>query len=264
MNLVTVGTLLKKKQSNEKIACLTAYDYSFGSVLDRNGVDAILVGDSLGMVMQGHSTPVPVTLDDCIYHTKCVGRGVSNAMLIGDLPFGSYQESKEQAFRSSVRLMQEGGAQLIKYEGGQHMVEVTEFLTTRGIAICGHIGLTPQSVNQFGGFKVQGRGEAAKQLLNEAISLEQAGVSMLILEAMPAGLATDITQSISIPTIGIGAGAGCDGQILVLQDMLGIYPNSPKFSKNFMQGSDSIDQAVANYVAEVKQGLFPQAKHSFS
>ena len=265
MNSVTVATLRKQKEAGDKITCLTAYDYSFGALLDRNGVDMVLVGDSLGMVMQGHSTPVPVTIEDCIYHTQCVSRGVENAMLIGDLPFGSYQVSKEQALQNSVRLMQEGGAQLIKYEGGEHMVEVTDFLTTRGIAVCGHIGLTPQSVNQFGGFKVQGRGDAGQRLLDEAISLEQAGVSLLILEAIPAELASKITSALSIPTIGIGAGSQCDGQVLVLQDMLGIYPNaSPKFSKNYMQGANSIDDAVANFVKEVKSGAFPEEKHSFS
>lgn len=264
MNPVTVATLRKQKQASEKIACLTAYDYSFGALLDRNNVDVILVGDSLGMVMQGHDTPVPVTVEDCIYHTQCVARGVNNAMVIGDLPFGSYQVSKEQALRNSVRLMQEGGAHIIKYEGGQHMVEVTDFLTTRGIAVCGHIGLTPQSVNQFGGFKVQGRGEAGQRLLDEAVSLEQAGVSLLILEAIPADLAEKVTHALSIPTIGIGAGVHCDGQILVLQDMLGIYPDgSPKFSKNFMQDAVSIDEAVANYVQAVKNGTFPEAVHSF-
>ena len=265
MNLTTVATLKKQKENSEKIACLTAYDYSFAALLDRNGVDVILVGDSLGMVIQGHDTPVPVTIEDCIYHTRCVSRGAEKAMVIGDLPFGSYQVSKEQALRNSVRLMQEGGAQLIKYEGGQHMVEVTDFLTTRGIAVCGHIGLTPQSVNQFGGFKVQGRGDAGDRLLDEAVSLEQAGVSLLILEAIPQDLAKKITQALAIPTIGIGAGIHCDGQILVLQDMLGIYPaGSPKFSKNFMQGFASIDDAVANYVASVKTGEFPEQKHSFS
>ncbi|MGH1428150.1 MAG: 3-methyl-2-oxobutanoate hydroxymethyltransferase [Arenicella sp.] len=265
MNSVTVATLRKQKETGDKITCLTAYDYSFGALLDRNGVDMVLVGDSLGMVMQGHSTPVPVSIEDCIYHTKCVSRGVNNAMIIGDLPFGSYQVSKEQALQNSVRLMQEGGAQIIKYEGGEHMVEVTDFLTTRGIAVCGHIGLTPQSVNQFGGFKVQGRGDAGQRLLDEAISLEQAGVSLLILEAIPAELAAKITSALSIPTIGIGAGPQCDGQVLVLQDMLGIYPGgSPKFSKNYMQSANSIDDAVANFVKEVKSGAFPEAKHSFS
>ena len=265
MNLITVETLRKQKENAEKIACLTAYDYSFASLLDQNGVDVILVGDSLGMVIQGHDTPVPVTIEDCIYHTKCVTRGVNKAMVIGDLPFGSYQVSKEQALKNSVRLMQEGGAQLIKYEGGQHMVEVTDFLTTRGIAVCGHIGLTPQSVNQFGGFKVQGRGDAGKRLLDEAVSLEQAGVSLLILEAIPQDLAAKITKALSIPTIGIGAGIECDGQILVLQDMLGIYPaGSPKFSKNFMQGSESIGDAIKNYVQAVKAGNFPKGQHSFS
>ena len=265
MNETTVSTLLKMKQANEKIACLTAYDYSFASLLDRNGVDAILVGDSLGMVMQGHETPVPVTIEDCIYHTQCVIRGVKNAMVIVDLPFGSYQISKEQALENSVRLMQEGGAHIIKYEGGQHMVEVTEFLTTRGIPVCGHIGLTPQSVHQLGGFKVQGRGDAGKRLIDEAISLEQAGVSMLILEAIPAQLAKQISEAISIPTIGIGAGIDCDGQILVLQDMLGIYPKgSPKFSKNFMQGAESIEKAIVDYVEAVKNKQFPTEQHSFS
>jgi len=265
MNPITVATLKKQKANAEKITCLTAYDYSFAALADRNGVEAILVGDSLGMVIQGHDTPVPVSLEDCIYHTKCVTRGAKNAMVIGDLPFGSYQVSKEQALQSSVRLMQEGGAHLIKYEGGEHMVEVTDFLTTRGIAVCGHIGLTPQSVNQFGGFKVQGRGDAGDKLLDEAVSLEQAGVGLLVLEAIPAALAKRITDAISIPTIGIGAGVDCDGQILVLQDMLGIYPDaSPKFAKNFMQGASSIDEAVANYVSEVKNGTFPTEKHAFS
>jgi len=264
MSAVTVNTLKKMKKEGEKITCLTAYDYSFGAMLDNNGVDLILVGDSLGMVMQGHSTPVPVTLDDCIYHTKCVTRGVERALVMGDLPFGSYQVSKEQALESAVRLMQEGGAQVIKYEGGAHMVEVTEFLTTRGIAVCGHIGLTPQSVNQLGGFRVQGRGEAGEQLVQEAIQLEDAGVSMLILEAIPAPLAEKISQAISIPTIGIGAGAACDGQVLVLQDMLGLYPDkSPKFSKNFMLQSDSIDEAIRSFVEEVKTVKFPTPEHAF-
>lgn len=265
MQPVTVNTLQKMKQQGEKIACLTAYDYSFGAMLDRNGVDVILIGDSLGMVIQGHSTPVPVSLDDCIYHTQCVARGAKRALIMGDLPFGSYQESKEQALRSAVRLMQEGGAQIIKYEGGEHMADVTHYLTTRGIAVCGHIGLTPQSVHQLGGFKVQGRGEQGEKLLQEAKELEQAGASMLILEAIPAALATQVTDSLTIPTIGIGAGAQCDGQVLVLQDMLGIYPDkSPKFCRNFMQGSSSIDEAIDHYVTAVKNGEFPTDAHSFS
>ena len=265
MSVVTVNTLKKMKHDGEKITCLTAYDYSFGVMLDNNGVDLILVGDSLGMVMQGHSTPVPVTIDDCIYHTKCVSRGVERALVMGDLPFGSYQVSKEQALESAVRLMQEGGAQVIKYEGGAHMVEVTEFLTTRGIAVCGHIGLTPQSVNQLGGFRVQGRGDAGEKLVQEAIQLEDAGVSMLILEAIPASLAEKISQAIEIPTIGIGAGKACDGQVLVLQDMLGLYPNkSPKFSKNFMLQANSIDGAIRAFVEEVKMSKFPTMEHAFS
>lgn len=261
---VTVTTLKQMKDAGDKITWLTAYDYSFASLVDSAGVDAILVGDSLGMVIQGHDTPIPVTMDESIYHTKCVARGAPNSMIVGDLPFGSYQLSKEQAYENAVRLMQ-AGAHTIKLEGGELQVETIKFLVERGIAVCAHIGLTPQSVHQLGGFKIQGRGAAAKQLLEDAIGVEQAGAFGVVLEAIPQALAAEITQRLSIPTIGIGAGPECDGQVLVLQDMLGIYPKkSPKFSKNYMNGAETISAAVEGYVSEVKNGEFPTQEHSFN
>jgi len=260
---VTVTTLKKMKDASDKITWLTAYDYSFASLVDTAGVDAILVGDSMGMVIQGHDTPVPVTMEDSVYHTRCVARGAPNSMVVGDLPFGSYQVSKEQAYENAVRLMQ-AGAHTIKLEGGELQVETIKFLVERGIAVCAHIGLTPQSVHQLGGFKIQGRGAAAKQLLEDAISVEQAGAFAVVLEAIPQALAADITERLSIPTIGIGAGPSCDGQVLVLQDMLGIYPKkSPKFSKNYMNGASTIGAAIESYVSEVKAGEFPSQEHSF-
>ena len=261
---VNVNTLKKMKQASDKITCLTAYDYSFAALIDKAGIDTILVGDSLGMVIQGHPTPVPVTIEDSCYHTQCVARGVNNALLIGDLPFGSYQLSKEQAYANAVKLMQ-AGAHVIKLEGGDLQVDTITFLTERGIAVCAHIGLTPQSVHKLGGFKVQGRGDDAKRLMEDAISVEKAGAFAVVLEAVPQILAGEITASLDIPTIGIGAGPKCDGQVLVLQDMLGIYPKpSPKFSKNFMHGADSIFAAVEEFIKQVKDGSFPSTQHSFS
>lgn len=260
---VTITTMKNMKDAGDNITWLTAYDYSFASLIDSAGIDAILVGDSLGMVMQGHDTPVPVTIDDSVYHTACVARGAKNCMIVGDLPFGSYQVSKEQAYENAVKLMR-AGAHTIKLEGGELQVETIKFLAERGIAVCAHIGLTPQSVHALGGFKVQGRGTAAKQLIEDAIGVEQAGAFAVVLEAVPHSLAAEITERVSIPTIGIGAGAHCDGQVLVLQDMIGIYPKkSPKFCKNFMQGADSISAAVERYIAEVKDGTFPGEEHSF-
>lgn len=261
---VTVTSMKKMKADKDKITWLTAYDYSFGALADAQGVDAILVGDSLGMVMQGHETPIPVSIEDSCYHTQCVARGASNSMIVGDLPFGSYQMNKEQAYENAVKLMQ-AGAHTVKLEGGELQVETIKFLVERGIAVCAHIGLTPQSVHQLGGFKVQGRGVAAKQLLEDALGVEQAGAFAVVLEAVPQTLAQEITGRLSIPTIGIGAGPECDGQVLVLQDMLGIYPKkSPKFSKNYMEGASSVQEAVSNYVAEVKEGVFPAEQHSFN
>ena len=262
---ITVPSLGNFKKQAEKITCLTAYDFSFAALLDRAGVDMIMVGDSLGMVIQGHETPLPVTLEDCIYHMACVARGVTRALLIGDLPFGSYQLGPEQACESAMLLMQEGGAHVVKLEGGIHMVETIEFLTTRGIPVCAHIGLTPQSVHGLGGFRVQGRGdEAAARLLDDAVAVEAAGASLVVLEAMPARLAKQITAELAIPTIGIGAGVDCDGQVLVLQDVLGIYPQtSPKFCRNFMEEADTVEGAVIAYVEAVKAARFPATEHSF-
>jgi len=261
---VTVTTLKNMKREGDKITWLTAYDYSFASLIDGAGVDAILVGDSLGMVMQGHPTPIPVTIEDSVYHTQCVARGVKNAMVVGDLPFGSYQLNKEQAYANAVKLMQ-AGAHVVKLEGGELQIETIKFLSERGIAVCAHIGLTPQSVHKLGGFKVQGRGDSAKILVEDAIGVEHAGACAVVLEAVPQTLAAKITQQLSIPTIGIGAGKDCDGQVLVLQDMIGVYPKrSPKFCKNFMLGADSIANAVENYVAQVKSSEFPAPEHCFN
>jgi 3-methyl-2-oxobutanoate hydroxymethyltransferase len=248
----------------EKIAVLTCYDASFAALLEAQGVDVLLVGDSLGMVLQGHETTLPVTLDEMTYHTACVVRGSRQAFIVADMPFGTFQISPQEAFTHAEKLMV-AGAQMAKIEGGAVMVETVRFLTSRGIPVCGHVGLTPQSVNQLGGYRVQGKESAAAQkLLEDAVGLEQAGAGMIVLEAMPALLAAEITAALSIPTIGIGAGAECSGQVLVLHDMLDIYPGKKaRFVKNYMQGAASIADAVAAYVHEVKAGEFPGAEHGF-
>lgn len=265
MKPITVATLREMKRAREPIACLTAYDFSFASLLDRCGVDLIMVGDSLGMVMQGNDSTLPVTLADAIYHTRCVAKGVQHALIIGDLPFMSYQRNAEQALGSAGRLMSRGGAHVVKLEGGAPMADTVRFLVERGVPVCGHLGLTPQSVHQLGGYKVQGREhEAAQRIRADARALAQAGASLLVLEAVPAELAAAITRDLDIPTIGIGAGVETDGQVLVLQDMLGIYPRpSPKFSRNFMTGADSIEAAIRAYVGAVKDRTFPGPEHSF-
>ena len=264
MKPVTITTLRELKQAGQKITCLTAYDYSFASLLDRAGLDAIMVGDSLGMTMQGHASTLPVTIDDMAYHCACVARGVTRALIIGDMPFGSYQVSPEQAFENAAMLMQ-SGAQVVKLEGGAPMVETVRFLVERGIPVCAHLGLTPQSVHQLGGYRVQGRdADAAKRLREDAKHLQAAGASLLVLEAVPAALAKVISTELDIPTIGIGAGSDADGQVLVLQDMLGLYPRpSPKFSRNFMQGAESIEAAVKAYVEAVRGKTFPGPEHSY-
>ena len=266
MKPVTVATLRDMKRAGEKIACLTAYDFSFASLLDRAGVDLVMVGDSLGMVVQGHESTLPVSMADMIYHSACVARAVQRALLVVDLPFMSYQKSPEQALASAGRLMQRGGAHVVKLEGGAVMAPTVRFLTERGVPVCAHIGLTPQSVHQLGGFRVQGRGdEAARQLMTDARALQEAGASLIVLEAVPAGLARDVSAELAIPTIGIGAGVDCDGQVLVLHDMLGIYPRpSPKFSRNFMQGCDSIEAAIRAYVTAVRDRRFPGPEHSYT
>ncbi|TAN71748.1 MAG: 3-methyl-2-oxobutanoate hydroxymethyltransferase [Gallionella sp.] len=260
----TLTTLQTMRGKDEKIAVLTCYDASFAALLEAQGVDVLLVGDSLGMVLQGHETTLPVSLDDMIYHTACVARGAKRAFIISDMPFGTFQISPQETFAHAAQLMA-AGAQMVKLEGGAAMVETVEFLTGRGIPVCGHIGLTPQSVHQMGGYRVQGKeSAAARQLLQDAAALEQAGAGMIVLEAMPALLAAEITAQLTIPTIGIGAGADCSGQVLVLHDMLDIYPGKKaRFVKNYMQGASGIAAAVANYVAEVKNGSFPAQEHSF-
>ena len=261
----TLSTLQAMRNKGEKIAVLTCYDASFATLLETNGVDVLLIGDSLGMVIQGRETTLPVTIEQMAYHTSCVVSGAQQAFIIADMPFGTSQVSPRETFAYAVQLMS-AGAQMVKLEGGAEMAETVQFLTSRGIPVCGHIGLTPQSVHQLGGYKVQGKGDAAAQRLHEdALALQQAGAGMLVMEAVPAALAAEITAQLAIPTIGIGAGAACSGQVLVLHDMLGIYPGKKaRFVKDYMQGATSIAQAVANYVAEVKSGAFPAAEHSFS
>jgi len=263
---VTVHTLRDMKQAGEKIACLTAYDYSFASLLDRCAVDLVMVGDSLGMVMQGHDSTLPVKTAHVVYHCQAVARGLQRALLVADMPFMSYQQGPERAIVTAGRLMQDGGAQVVKLEGGEPMAETVRFLTERGIPVCAHLGLTPQSVHRLGGYRVQGRDpQTAERLQHDARLLEQAGASLIVLEAVPSGLAKSITEALSIPTIGIGAGVETDGQILVLQDMLGLYPRpSPKFSKNFLEGAGSLEQAIRDYVTAVRERRFPGPEHSFS
>ncbi|MDD4978367.1 MAG: 3-methyl-2-oxobutanoate hydroxymethyltransferase [Gallionella sp.] len=260
----TLTALQTLRKQNEKITMLTCYDASFAALLEAQGVDVLLVGDSLGMVLQGHESTLPVTLDEMVYHTTCVARGATQAFIIGDLPFGTFQISPQETFAHAAKLMA-AGAQMVKLEGGAEMVETVHFLTARGIPVCGHVGLTPQSVHQLGGYRVQGKTvEAAQRLIADALALQQAGAGLIVLEAVPAALAADVTAQLTIPTIGIGAGAACSGQVLVLHDMLGIYPGKKaRFVKDFMVGADSVAAAVKAYVEAVKDGSFPAAEHSF-
>ncbi len=264
MSRITLATLQKLRDEATPIATLTGYDASFAALLDEACIECILVGDSLGMVVQGHDSTLPVTLEQMAYHTACVARGAKRAFIAADLPFGSYQVSPQQAFESAVKLMA-AGANMVKIEGGMEMVETVNFLTSRGVPVWAHIGLQPQSVNQLGGYRVQGRtADAETRILAEAAALEAAGAGMLLLEAVPAKLAKAITAAAHVPTIGIGAGPDCSGQVLVLHDMLEVFPGKKaRFVKNFMQGAPSIAQAVRNYVAEVKARSFPTAEHSF-
>ena len=260
---VTVTSLRKMKQTGEKIAMLTAYDASFARVLDSQGVDIILVGDSLGMVIQGHDTTVPVTMDEMVYHTRAVTQASQRALVIGDLPFMSYT-SPEMALRNSARLMQEGRAYMVKLEGGAPQVATVAQLAHHGVPVCAHLGLQPQSVHKLGGYRVQGRDEAvAKQMLADAKALQDAGADLLVLECVPVNVAATISQALNIPVIGIGAGRECDGQVLVLHDMLGISAKAPKFSQDFIGEGATIPQAVAAYVQAVKANSFPQDQHCF-
>ena len=257
-------TLHKMVQDGEKITMLTCYDASFAAVLDAAGLDTLLIGDSLGMVLQGHDSTLPVTLTDVIYHTACVARGSKRAWIIADMPFGTFQTGPADAFRNAAQLMA-AGAQMVKVEGGETMVETIRFLTARGIPVCGHLGLTPQSVNMLGGYRIQGKTDSqAKQLIAEAKMLEEAGAGMLVLELIPAALSRQVTAALRIPTIGIGAGVDCSGQVLVLHDMLDVYPGKKaRFVKNFLTGAGSVQGAVEAYVREVKAKSFPAAEHSY-
>ena len=265
---VTLTELARMRAEGEKIAVLTCYDASFAAVLDHCGVDVLLVGDSLGNVLQGQASTLPVTLEHMAYHTGCVSRGLGKGgrpFIVADMPFGSYQENPAQAMRSAVPLMA-AGAQMVKLEGGAYMAETVRFLVERGVPVCAHIGLTPQSVHQLGGYRVQGKTDAAAQRMREdAAALQQAGAALIVLEMVPAPLAAEITRSLTgMATIGIGAGKGCHGQVLVLHDMLGIYPGkTARFVKNFMEGATGIDEAVKAYVVAVKDGSFPAPEHSF-
>lgn len=261
---ITLTTLQKMAEEGNRIAMLTCYDASFAALLEAAGVECLLIGDSLGNVLQGHETTLPVTLRDIVYHTECVARGSKRAFIIGDMPFGTFQVGPQDTFRNAAAIMA-AGAHMVKVEGGAPVLETTEYLATRGVPVCGHLGLTPQSVHQFGGYKVQGRNEdTAERLVEEARLLERAGAGMIVLEAVPAALAREITASVSVPTIGIGAGVDCHGQVLVLHDMLDVYPGrKAKFVKNYMRAAGSIQGAVELYVKEVKARTFPGPEHSF-
>lgn len=261
---ITVNTLQTMAAEGQKIAMMTCYDTSFSSLLDNAGVDIMLVGDSLGMVIQGEDSTLPVSLDEMIYHTRCVARGAKRALVLADLPFGAYQESPAQAFASSAKLMQ-AGAHMVKLEGGAFMADTVRFLVQRGVPVCAHIGLTPQFVNTFGGYKVQGRSESdAERIIEEARVLAEAGASMVLMECVPAALAKRVTEAVGVPTIGIGAGVDVSGQVLVLYDVLGVYPGKKaRFVKDFMAEAQSIQGAVTAYVQAVKDKSFPAAEHCF-
>jgi 3-methyl-2-oxobutanoate hydroxymethyltransferase len=260
---ITLFTLQRLREQGEKIAVLTAYDAGFARLAEEAGVEVILVGDSLGMVVQGHASTLPVKLAEMSYHTRCVARGAHRALIVSDMPFASFQQSPQQAYASAARLMA-AGANMVKLEGGAVMQETVRFLVERGIPVCAHLGLLPQSFNQLGGYRVQARDPSgANQLLADARALQQAGAGLLVLESIPAALGKLVTESLTIPTIGIGAGPDCSGQVLVLQDVLGIYPQPPKFSKNFMAKAGSIQGAIGAYVAAVKSGAFPGPEHCF-
>jgi 3-methyl-2-oxobutanoate hydroxymethyltransferase len=262
---VTLHRLRQMRTAGEKIAMLTCYDAAFARVLDDAGVDSLLVGDSLGMVLQGRATTLAVTLQEMAYHTGCVARGNQTAWIIADMPFGSYQESAEQAMRNATLLMQQG-AHMVKIEGGGWTAPIVRFLVDRGVPVCAHLGFTPQSVHALGGYRVQGRDEAAARVLcRQAEELAAAGAELLVLEMVPAAVARDLTNSLAIPVIGIGAGVGCSGQVLVLHDMLGLTNGEPlRFVRNFMDGSTGIEHAIRQYVADVKGGRFPDdAVHAF-
>ncbi|MCU7853058.1 MAG: 3-methyl-2-oxobutanoate hydroxymethyltransferase [Candidatus Thiodiazotropha sp. (ex Monitilora ramsayi)] len=261
---VTVRQLREMKSQQQKISVLTSYDASLTHLMEEAGVDVILVGDSLGMVIQGQESTLPVTLDEMIYHTRNVARVRERTLLIADMPFMSYR-TPDLALESAGRLMKEGGAHMVKLEGGATQIEVIRQITAQGIPVCGHLGLLPQSVHKLGGYRVQGReADRAEAIRQEALALQDAGIDMLVLECVPSALASEITLSLRIPVIGIGAGINCDGQVLVVYDMLGMNPHPPRFVKDFLITGGSILQALRDYVAAVKDGSFPADEHGFS
>jgi len=260
---VTIPTLNTMRAAGTKIAMLTCYDASFASLMDRCGVEVLLIGDSLGMVCNGHTSTLPVTVAEVAYHTAAVARGTKSAMVLADMPFGSYA-TPQSAFDNAVKLIQ-AGAHMVKLEGGAWLAETVRFLTDRAVPVCAHLGLTPQSVHQLGGYKVQGKTiESAEHLKADARLLQEAGAVLLVLEAIPTALGKEVTELLSIPTIGIGAGPDCSGQVLVMHDLLGVFPGrKAKFVKNFMEGQTNIDAAVSAYVGAVKDGSFPAQEHCF-
>ena len=261
----TVLTFKDAKEQGKKLSMLTAYDYSMAKIIDESGIDGILIGDSLGMVVKGDEDTLAVTVEEIIYHTKAVKKGAKNALIVSDMPFLSYHISAEQAVLNAGRMVKEGGANAVKLEGGANVIEQIKAIVNAQIPVMGHLGLTPQSVNAFGGFKVQGKSEeTAKKLIEDAVALEKAGAFSIVLEGIPAKVAEFITKAVSIPTIGIGAGKDCDGQILVYQDMLGMFDDFvPKFVKQYANIGAIMREAIGYYVKEVQDGSFPEAKHTF-
>lgn len=263
---VTVGQIREMKLKGEKVAMLTAYDYTTAKIIDEAGIPLILVGDSLGMVVLGYESTIPVTMDEMIHHTRAVSRGVKNALVVGDMPFMTYHTDVSDALRNAARFIQEGGAQAVKLEGGETVAETVRRIVQCGMPVMGHIGLTPQSIHQLGGFKVQGKSrEAARQLLQDARALEDAGAFAMVLESVPFALSKIITEKVAIPTIGIGAGVHCDGQVQVISDILGLFADFvPRHAKRYAHMADTIKTVTSTYVSEVKSGAFPTEKQSYS
>jgi 3-methyl-2-oxobutanoate hydroxymethyltransferase len=261
---VTIRSIANRKRKGEPISMLTAYDFTFARIFDSAGIDLLLVGDSLGNVVQGCDTTLPVTLDEAIYHTRLVARGVERSLVVGDMPFGSYQVSPEDAVRSAIRMVKEAGAQAVKLEGGVHMAETIERIAGAQIPVMGHVGLTPQSVHKMGGFRVQGRGDSGRhQVLEDALAVQAAGAFAVVLEGIPAELGKEVTQSLEIPTIGIGAGVDCDGQVLVMHDLLGLNDWTPSFVKQYANLGALASQAARSFAEEVGNRKFPDEAHSY-
>lgn len=262
---VTVPDIIRKKSQNQKITCLTAYDYSFARILDQAGIDILLVGDSLGCVFQGQANTLPVTMDEMIYHTRAVARGRKRALVVGDMPFLSYQVSQEQAIKNAGRLLQEGGAEAVKLEGGLTIQATIAAIVKIGIPVMGHVGLTPQSVHRFGGYKIQGKSKEQREaIMGDALAVEEAGAFAVVLEGIPLELAREISERLAIPTIGIGAGPHCDGQVLVIHDMLGLFDDfTPKFVKRYADIKAVVTGAVKGFISEVCERKFPDEEHSF-